>query len=122
MSRYGHIASYYTICELETEITYNASKSGYLPAANRGTGCAFDNFDRFVETISGKDTLHDAVGIAYETIVEEPEKEEEEARILMQIRQARKTFLSQSCQRNLVLSKALKKGDGKYETEKKLAV
>ena len=27
---------------------------------------AFDNFDRFVETLSGKDTLHDTVGIVYQ--------------------------------------------------------
>ena len=27
----------------------------------------FNNFDRYVETISGKDTLHNSVGIAYET-------------------------------------------------------
>ena len=31
-----------------------------------GVGLAFDNFDRFVETLSGKDTLHDTVGIAYQ--------------------------------------------------------
>lgn len=30
------------------------------------TGVAFDNFDRFVETKSGKDTLHDTVGIIYQ--------------------------------------------------------
>ena len=29
---------------------------------------AFDNFDRFVETATGKDTLHDTVGIAYQDI------------------------------------------------------
>ena len=28
---------------------------------------AFDNFDRYVETLSGKETLHDTVGIACET-------------------------------------------------------
>ena len=32
------------------------------------SGVAFDNYDRFVETFSGKDTLHDTVGIAYQTI------------------------------------------------------
>ena len=31
-----------------------------------GVGLAFDNFDRFVETFSGKDTLDDTVGIAYQ--------------------------------------------------------
>ena len=31
-----------------------------------GAGLAFDNFNRFVETLSGKDTLYDTVGIAYQ--------------------------------------------------------
>ena len=35
--------------------------------ANACTGLAFDNYDRFVETLTGKDTLHDTVGIAYQT-------------------------------------------------------
>ena len=29
-------------------------------------GVAFDNFDGYVETVTGKDTLRDTVGIAYE--------------------------------------------------------
>ena len=29
-------------------------------------GVASDNFDRYVETVTGRDTLHDIVGIAYE--------------------------------------------------------
>lgn len=32
------------------------------------TGVAFNNFDRFVETTSGKDTLHDTVGIIYQFV------------------------------------------------------
>ncbi|GFW80338.1 uncharacterized protein TNCV_2944711 [Trichonephila clavipes] len=32
------------------------------------TGVAYDNFDRFVETTNGKDTLHDTVGIIYQNI------------------------------------------------------
>ena len=30
-----------------------------------GTGVAWNNLDRFVETVNRKDTLHDTVGIAY---------------------------------------------------------
>ena len=30
------------------------------------TGITWDNFDRFVEIKSGKDILHDTVGIAYQ--------------------------------------------------------
>ena len=37
----------------------------------RGTGVSWDNFDRFVETITGKETVHDTVGITYQTIREE---------------------------------------------------
>ena len=36
-----------------------------------GAGVAWDDFDKFVETITGKETLHDTVGIAYQTITEE---------------------------------------------------
>lgn len=35
------------------------------------TGIAFDNFDRFVDTLTGKDTLHDTVGIIYQNIVDD---------------------------------------------------
>ena len=73
LNRLGHCASYSTIDELETELTFEATKGKRLttngmslnPANN--IGVAFDNFDRYVETVSGKDTLHDTVGIAYET-------------------------------------------------------
>ena len=42
-----------------------------------GTGVAWDNFDRFVETITGKETLHDTVGITYQTITEEEPTDQE---------------------------------------------
>ena len=51
---------------------FSANKDKKLTLSNmhcspeRGIGVAFDNLDRFVETQSGKDTLHDMVGIAYE--------------------------------------------------------
>ena len=35
------------------------------------TGVAWDNFNRFVETIAGQETMHDTVGITYQTITEE---------------------------------------------------
>ena len=35
------------------------------------TDVAFNNFDRFVEKLSGKDTLHDIVGIAYQLSTKE---------------------------------------------------
>ena len=33
------------------------------------TSVVWDNFDCSVETVSGKDTLHDTVSIAYKTII-----------------------------------------------------
>lgn len=38
--------------------------SGIIPVGN-STNIAYDNYDRFVETLCGKDTLHDTVGIIY---------------------------------------------------------
>ena len=71
-NRLGHCASYSTIELLETELTFEATKEKILipngvssnPASN--IDVAFDNFDKFGETVSGKDTLHDTVGKAYE--------------------------------------------------------
>ena len=34
--------------------------------SKQATGIVFDNSDRFVETLTSKDTLHDTVGIAYQ--------------------------------------------------------
>ena len=36
-----------------------------------GTGVAWDDFDRFLETTTGKERLRDTVGITYQTITEE---------------------------------------------------
>ena len=69
LNRLGHCVSYSTIEEL-TELTFEATKEKLTPngmslnPANN-IGVAFDNFDIYVETVSGKDTLHDTVGIAY---------------------------------------------------------
>ena len=72
--RYGHCISYPGIEELETGATYTSiQKSSLCPeiikkSPNLSTGVAYDNFDRFVETKSGKDTLHDTVGIIYQNV------------------------------------------------------
>ena len=68
----GHCASYQTIKESENEMTIEATKSVKATPfrigsnASAASGVARDNFDRFVETRSGKDTLHEIVGIAYQ--------------------------------------------------------
>lgn len=72
MNRYGVVPSYNVIEGIETELTFTAaSTSRLLPDGLHSvpflhTGLAWDNFDLFVETINGKDTLHDTVGIAYQ--------------------------------------------------------
>ncbi|CAG4981118.1 unnamed protein product [Parnassius apollo] len=61
--------------ELETEMTYTSIQDNKvipkgITAANEHSThvafVAFDNFDRFVDTTSGKDTMHDTVGIIYQ--------------------------------------------------------
>ena len=71
----GHTPSYHTIEEIENELTLNATTStqlmpfGMKLETGLCTGVAVDNFDRYVETTSGKDILHDTVGIAYQNIL-----------------------------------------------------
>ena len=66
--------NYNLVEEIETELTYAANEkdiltpSGMNIDANACTGLAFDNYDHFVGTLTGEDTLHDIVGIAYETV------------------------------------------------------
>lgn len=72
LNRLGHCVNYHTVQEIETELTFEAAKAtkntpfGMSLSRDCGTGVAWDNYDRFVETQSGKDTLHDTVGIAYQ--------------------------------------------------------
>lgn len=79
LSRCGHCCSYTTLEELETELTFSTVNSAYvcpediLRHPDLNTGVAFDKFDRFVETLNGKDTLHDTVGIIFQDIVQNPD-------------------------------------------------
>ncbi|KAL3265545.1 hypothetical protein HHI36_009750 [Cryptolaemus montrouzieri] len=60
--------------ELETEATISSvHRSQVCPPdiilnPSLCTGVAFDNFDRYVDTLNGKETLHDTVGIIYQNI------------------------------------------------------
>lgn len=78
INRYGHCCSYHVVEELETEATFASSNrsqvcpDGITKSSGLYTGVGFDNFDRFVDTASGKDTLHDTVGIIYQDVVEHP--------------------------------------------------
>ena len=73
LNRLGHCVSYSTTEELETELTYEANKTndvtpfGMDRSPDSGVGVAWDNYDRHVETGGGEGTLHDTVGIAYQT-------------------------------------------------------
>ena len=70
-NRYGHAINYSLVEELETELAFTASANcrllpdGMIADSDLQTRVAFDNFDRFVDTSNGRDTLHDTVLIYY---------------------------------------------------------
>ncbi|KAG5887454.1 hypothetical protein JTB14_017310 [Gonioctena quinquepunctata] len=72
LNRYGYSIGYNLAEELETEMTYTSIQNnavipaGIIATSTLSTHVAFDNFDRFVDTTSGKDTMHDTVGIIYQ--------------------------------------------------------
>ncbi|CAH0563075.1 unnamed protein product [Brassicogethes aeneus] len=74
LNKYGHCSSYNVIEEIETELTFSSTDredlcpSDIIKTGDWLAGVAFDNYDRFVDTHTGKDTLHDTVGIIYQTI------------------------------------------------------
>ncbi|GFU98408.1 hypothetical protein TNCV_3652391 [Trichonephila clavipes] len=69
-----HCISYPGVEDLETEATYTSVQNSSIcpetivKSPLLCTGVAFDNFNRFVETNSGKDTFHDTVGIIYQNV------------------------------------------------------
>lgn len=69
INKSGHCCSYTVTEELETEATYHVSSKntlcpdGVIKQPEFFTRVAWDNFDRYVETLGGHDTLHDTVGI-----------------------------------------------------------
>ena len=72
-----HCANYHAVEEIETKLIFNATETqikttnGTSACSKGGIGWAFDNFDRFLEIQSGKDTLHDTVGTSYELVFSE---------------------------------------------------
>lgn len=75
LNRMGFCISYTLTEELETELAFGCSSiDRILPYGlvasdpTLRTHLAFDNFDKFVDTSSGKDTLHDTVGIVYQNM------------------------------------------------------
>lgn len=74
LNRLGHSISYTSVEEIKTELAYGGAAAykvlpnGLVASPTLRTQVAFDNFDRFVETSNGKDTLHDTVGIVYQNV------------------------------------------------------
>ncbi|GFW65257.1 hypothetical protein TNCV_395231 [Trichonephila clavipes] len=74
LNRLGHCCNYNTLEELETEATISSvnrsqiSPPDIIQSPSLSTGISFDNFDRYVDTLTGKDTLHDTVGIIYQNV------------------------------------------------------
>ena len=72
----SYVPSYSVTEELENELALNCTDEEQLTpfgvdmeSENRySIGLAFDNYDKQVETLSGKDTLHDTVGIVYQNL------------------------------------------------------
>ena len=97
MNRLGHSASYHTVEEAETALTVETKKEGkslqqgLKPFRGSGLGTAWDSFDRFVETLNGKDTLHDTVGTAFQRRPEDPLfSQTEEARTYIPLKRKQK--------------------------------
>ena len=77
LNRYAHCVSYKTTEELETELMFTVTSASKIsppdlvPDSSLTVGITFDNFNWFVETLSGKSTLHGTVGIVYQSASEE---------------------------------------------------
>ena len=73
LNRYRYCVSYTTREKLETELTFavtsvsKISPPDLVPDPSLTVGIAYDNFDQFVDTLSSKNTLHNTVGIVYQS-------------------------------------------------------
>ena len=71
LNSYGHSISYHLVEEKETEMAtkimdrHLATPDGIERKAGKCTSLAWDNYDELNQTLSGRDTLHDTVGICY---------------------------------------------------------
>ncbi|GFT40150.1 hypothetical protein TNCV_782741 [Trichonephila clavipes] len=74
LNRLGHCCNYNTLEELETEATISSvNRSQICPpdiiqSPSLSTCVAINNFDRYVDTLTGTDTLDDTVGIIYQNV------------------------------------------------------
>ena len=76
LNRLKHTASYHTIKDLVTVLTFQATEKGSCTSTGmdlstkEGIWVVFDNFDRFMETLNVKYILHNAVGIANQSSIQ----------------------------------------------------
>ena len=69
-----HYLSYNLVEEIETDLKHAANEKNILTPlgmsmdSNACTGLALYNYDRFAETLTGKDTLHNTIGITYQIV------------------------------------------------------
>ena len=76
LNRLKHTASYHTIKDLVTVLTFQATEKGSCTSTGMGLSTkegiwvVFDNFDRFMETLNVKYILHNAVGIANQSSIQ----------------------------------------------------
>ena len=83
LNRLGHSICYHTAETIETELASNVSEKDklipdmLLQKPDLSTGLAWDNYDEMAHTLSGKDTLHDTVGICYQNKITNPVNLEE---------------------------------------------
>ena len=71
LNRMGHSINYHAVEEIETNLAFDIlNRQLNCPAGTASgvpCGLAFDNYDELTHTLSGSDTLHDTMGILYQT-------------------------------------------------------
>ena len=71
LNRMGHSINYHAVEEIETDLAYaildrkETCPAGSIPVVP--CGLAFDNYDELTSILSGADTLHDTMGIMYQS-------------------------------------------------------
>ncbi|KAF7990491.1 hypothetical protein HCN44_000296 [Aphidius gifuensis] len=74
LNQYGHCCSHKILKEIETQLTPAEIKrlqlcpAGIPLVPSSSTEVAFNNSDKFVETASGEDTLHDTQGVIFQSM------------------------------------------------------
>jgi hypothetical protein len=83
LNRFGHCVSYHTVETTETQMATDISNRNQatphvmITKPQLCSSLAWDNYDECTETLSGRGTLHDTVGISYQNIRPDDENEQE---------------------------------------------